>query len=155
MKYIKIIFFICAIFTFFSQEISAQDNKINVSAIVLDAQGNHVPGAVIINEKDNTSAIANESGEFTISASAKSVLSIKATGYKTNFVEAKAGITRIVLKANKSDQVQVAFNQVNKADLLGGVSALNVADMLESNYTTFSLDNLSSFIPGYTGNAWV
>jgi len=154
MKYIKIIFFICAIFTFFSQEISAQDNKINVSAIVLDAKGNRVPGAVIINEKDNTSAIANESGEFTISASANSLLSVKATGYKSSIVEAKAGLSRIVLKANKYDEVQVAFNRVNKADLLGGVSTLNVADMLESNYTTSSLDNLSSFIPGYTGNTW-
>jgi len=152
MKYIKIIFFICAIFTFFSQKMSAQVNRINVSGIVLDAQGNHLRGAIIINEKDNTSAIANESGEFTISASVNSLLSVKATGYKSGFVEAKAGLSRIVLKANKSDQVQVAFKQVNKADLLGGVSSLNVADMLESNYTTYSLDNLASFIPGYTGN---
>jgi len=154
MKYIKIIFFICAIFTFFTQKMSAQDNTINVSAIVLDAQGNHVPGAVIFSDKDHTSAIANESGEFTISASAKSLLSVKATGYKTSFVEAKAGLKKVVLNSTKSDLVQVAFNQVNKADLLGGVSSLNVANMLESNYTTYSLDNLASFIPGYTGNTW-
>jgi len=154
MKYIKIIFFICAIFTLFSQKMSAQDNKINVSAIVLDAQGNYVPGAIIISDKDHTSAIANESGEFTISASAKSLLTVKATGYKSSFVEAKVGLKKVVIRSNKSDMVQVAFNQSNKADLLGGVSSVNIADMLESNYTTYSLDNLASYIPGYHGNTW-
>ena len=45
--------------------------------------------------------------------------------------------------------VNVAFNTVDKADILGGVSTVNIAKMLGSNYTTFSLDNLASYIPGY------
>lgn len=154
MKYIKIIFLICAIFTFFSQKMSAQDNKIKVSAIVNDAQGNHIPGAVITSDKDHTSAVAGLTGEFTISASIRSLLSVQAIGYKSSLVQAKAGLRVVVLKSIKSDLVQVAFKQVNKSDLLGGVSSLNVADMLETNYTTYSLDNLASFIPGYHGNTW-
>ena len=154
MKYIRIIFFICAIFTLFSQKMSAQDNKIIVTATVIDAQGNNVPGAIILNDKNHTTAIANQSGEFSIAALAKSLLSVTATGYKAGFVEASTNLKTIVLKSIKSDLVQVAFNQVNKADLLGGVSTFNVADMLETNYTTFSLDNLASYIPGYHGNIW-
>lgn len=154
MKYIKIIFLICAIFTFFSQKMSAQDNKIKVSAIVLDAQGKHVPGAIITSDKDHTSAVSNESGAFTINASPASLLSVKAIGYNSSIVVAKAGLGEVVLKSTKPDLVNVAFKQVKKADLLGGVSSVNVADMLGVNNSTYSLDNLSSFIPGYNGNAW-
>jgi len=83
MKYIKIIFFICAIFALFSQKMSAQDNTtITVSAIVLDTKGNQIPGAIITSEKDKTSTTANESGVFSISVSSNSLLSVKAIGYK-------------------------------------------------------------------------
>jgi TonB-linked SusC/RagA family outer membrane protein len=132
----------------------AQDNKIDVTAIVLDAQGNHVSGAVITNDKDRTSAIVNELGEFSIAVPANSLLSVKAVGYETYRVAANAAFKTITLKSNKSDLVQVAFNSVKKADLLGGVSRLNVADLLENNYYNGSLDNLSSFIPGYSNNIW-
>lgn len=155
MKYIKIIFFICAIYTLFLQKMSAQDNKlINVSAIVLDTKGNQIPGAIITSDNDQTSAIANESGEFSISASANSLLSVMAIGYKPCLVEVNTGLKTIVLKSIGSDMVQVAFNQVDKADLLGGVSSINLAKMLESNYTIYSLDNLSSYIPGFHNNIW-
>lgn len=154
MKYIKIIFLICAVFTFSLQKMSAQNNKIKVSAIVLDAQGNEIPGALISSDKDHTSAVSDKTGEFTIAASSMSLLSVKAIGYQSSLVEAKAGLKEVVLKSTTSDLVQVAFHQVNKTDLLGGVSSVNVANMLESNYSTYSLDNLSSFIPGYHGNIW-
>ena len=154
MKYIKIIFFICAISTLFSTKMSAQDNKINVSAVVLDAQGNQLPGAVIMSDKDNVSAIANESGEFSIVVSAKSILYVNAIGYKTAKVNVVSGLKSVVLKSAVSDLVQVPFNQVDKTDILGGVSSVNVAKMLDSNYYTYSLDNLGSYIPGYHNNIW-
>jgi len=154
MKYIKIIFFICAISALFSPKMSAQDNKITVSATVLDTHGNQVPGAIILSEKDNTSAIANASGEFSLNASVNSTLSVNAFGFKTSKVEVKSGLKSIILKSTVSDLVQVAFNQVDKTDLLGGVSSINVANMLETNYYNYSLDNLGSYIPGYHGNIW-
>lgn len=154
MKYIKIVFFICAILTLFSQNTSAQDNKINVSGIVLDTNGKHVSGAIIMNEQDKTIAIANESGEFSISAALNSTLSVNAIGFKTNRVYVTTGLKSIILKSNVSDLVQTPFNQVDKEDLLGGVSSVNVAKMLESNYYTYSLDNLGSYIPGYHDNIW-
>jgi len=154
MKYIKIIFFICAIFALFSQKMSAQDNKISVSAVVLDTKGNQIPGAIITSNKDQISATANESGEFSITVFSNSLLSVKAMGYKPVSVEANADLKSIVLKLESSDMTQVAFNQVDKADLLGGVSSINVSKMMENNFTTFSLENLSSYIPGYQNNTW-
>lgn len=149
MKYIKIVFFICAIFTLFSLEMSAQDNKLTVSAVVYDSKGNLVPGATITN--GDTTTIANDSGEFSITVDARSFLSISASGYKTVSAEAQSDLKKVVLEFN-SDMVKVAFNTVSKSDVLGGVSSLNIADALATNYTTYSLDNLASLIPGYSGN---
>jgi TonB-linked SusC/RagA family outer membrane protein len=151
MKYIKIVFFICAILTLFSLKMSAQDNKVIVSGVVVDSKGNPVSGATITGENNQTS-IANETGEFGLTVDKNSFLTINASGYKTTSVEAKPELQTIVLES--SQMVQVAFNTVDKADILGGVSTVNIANMLGSNYTTNSLDNLSSYIPGYHGNIW-
>jgi TonB-linked SusC/RagA family outer membrane protein len=50
--------------------------------------------------------------------------------------------------------VNVAFGKVAKSDLLGGVSTVNVSELLKKSYGTNSLDNLQSFVGGYTGNVW-
>ncbi|MCG2616240.1 SusC/RagA family TonB-linked outer membrane protein [Terrimonas sp. NA20] len=50
--------------------------------------------------------------------------------------------------------VNVAFGTVAREDLLGAVSTVNVAELLKKNYAVSSLDNLQSFVGGYTGNIW-
>ncbi len=50
--------------------------------------------------------------------------------------------------------VQIAFRKVNERDLLGGVSVLNVSQMMEKNYSTYSLENLEALAPGFHGNIW-
>lgn len=152
MKYIKIVFFICAILTLFSLEMSAQDNKIIVSAVVCDNKGNLVPGATI--SSANETSEANDLGEFSMTVDANSILTVTASGYKTGSIEAKSDLKKVVLESN-SDMMKVAFNTVPKSDVLGGVSTVNIADQLDTNYTTFSLDNLASYIPGYaSGGIW-
>ena len=47
--------------------------------------------------------------------------------------------------------VNVAFGTVAKKDLLGGVSTVNVAELIKKSYGTSSLDNLSSLVSGFTG----
>ncbi|MCX2432570.1 SusC/RagA family TonB-linked outer membrane protein [Pedobacter sp. GR22-10] len=54
----------------------------------------------------------------------------------------------------KDSLVNVAFDKVAKKNLLGGVSVVNVSDLLNKSYGTYSLDNLQSFVGGYTGNLW-
>jgi TonB-linked SusC/RagA family outer membrane protein len=154
MKYIKIIFFLCVFFTLFTQKTSAQNNKINVAAVVVDAQGKLITGAVITNDKDGVKTISNQSGEFTIAVPANSLLSVKAVGYETYLGAPRAELKSITLKSKQTDLVQVAFNSVDRADLLGGVSTKDIVPLLESNFYTGSLDNLSSYIPGYNNTIW-
>jgi|WetSurMetagenome_2_1015567.scaffolds.fasta_scaffold00855_9 TonB-linked SusC/RagA family outer membrane protein len=56
--------------------------------------------------------------------------------------------------AVKKDIVQLIFHKVNKKDLLGGVTEVNVAGMLDKNYTTYSLDNMDDYVGGFNGNMW-
>ena len=51
-------------------------------------------------------------------------------------------------------QVNVAFGTQAKENILGGVSAINVSDLLKKDYYTSSLSELSSLIGGYNGNVW-
>lgn len=54
----------------------------------------------------------------------------------------------------KDSLVNVAFGTVAREDLLGAVTDVNVSELLKKNYATYSLDNLQSFVGGYTGNIW-
>lgn len=154
MKYIKIIFLLCAFTTFFYPEMSAQANKVKMAAKVVDVQGNPIPGAIILSEKDQTSSITDIEGQFVISVDENSLLSVKATNYKANKVFAKPGLAKIVLNPLSDDMVDVAFNKVNKTDLTGGVSAVNIERLMATNFMTYSLDNLAAYIPGYHDNIW-
>lgn len=51
-------------------------------------------------------------------------------------------------------KVNVAFGQVSKADLMGGVSEVNVEELLKKDYSAHALNDLQSLIGGYNGNVW-
>lgn len=49
--------------------------------------------------------------------------------------------------------VKTAFRSVAQDDLLGGVSYVNVEEMLNKNYTTYSLDHMESLVSGWNGKS--
>ena len=49
--------------------------------------------------------------------------------------------------------VKTAFRNVAQGDLLGGVSYVNVEEMLKKNYTTGSLDDMESLVGGWNGTS--
>ncbi len=50
--------------------------------------------------------------------------------------------------------VNVAFGKIAKDDLPGGISSVNIPELLNKNFYTYSLDGLQSFVGGYNGNIW-
>lgn len=54
----------------------------------------------------------------------------------------------------KNDSVNVAFGNIAKRDVLGAVSTLNIPDIMNKSYSTYSLDGIQSFVGGYNGNIW-
>lgn len=51
-------------------------------------------------------------------------------------------------------KVNLPFRQVAKEDLMSGISVVDMEDLIQKDYSTYSLDNLSAFVSGYTGNVW-
>jgi TonB-linked SusC/RagA family outer membrane protein len=51
-------------------------------------------------------------------------------------------------------QIEVAFRAINEKDLLGGVSGLNVSNLMEKDYHYNAGETFSEFLPGLTGNMW-
>lgn len=51
-------------------------------------------------------------------------------------------------------QVHVAFGTQAKENILGGVSAIHVSDLLKKDYHSSSLSQLSSLVSGYNGHVW-
>lgn len=53
--------------------------------------------------------------------------------------------------AEDSTLVNVAFRKVAKQDIMGGVSTVNVRELTEKNYNSYSLDNMQGYVSGYNG----
>lgn len=48
---------------------------------------------------------------------------------------------------------QVAFRKIPQADLPGGVSVVDIPEMMKQNYMTYSLENMEAWAGGYNGNS--
>lgn len=52
------------------------------------------------------------------------------------------------------NKVEVAFRAIDEKDLLGGISFIDVEEMTEKAYTTYSLNFVENLIGGVNGNIW-
>ncbi|WP_321479794.1 SusC/RagA family TonB-linked outer membrane protein [uncultured Bacteroides sp.] len=57
------------------------------------------------------------------------------------------------LNSEKTPEVQVAYRKVAQSDLLGGVSVVNMENLMKKNYSTYSLDNMQGYVGGWNGNS--
>ncbi|GAE81923.1 TonB-dependent receptor [Bacteroides reticulotermitis JCM 10512] len=54
---------------------------------------------------------------------------------------------------NANELVHVAYRKVAPGNLLGGVSVINVEELTQKNYNTYSLDNMQGYVGGWNGNS--
>ena len=57
------------------------------------------------------------------------------------------------LSVAEEELVQVAYRKVNKKDLLGGVSSVNVEELMKKDYFTYSLDGMENMVSGWNGSS--
>ena len=57
-------------------------------------------------------------------------------------------------EAAETDTINVAFRQSDVRDVIVPVSSVNVKELLEKNYNTYSLDNMQGLVAGYNGQLW-
>ena len=56
--------------------------------------------------------------------------------------------------APEADTINVAFRKADARDVITPVSTVNVKNLLEKNYNTYSLDNMQALAAGYNGSLW-
>lgn len=57
------------------------------------------------------------------------------------------------LETTQKEAVQVAYRKVNQNDLLGGVSFVNVEELMKKNYHTYSLTDMQGYVGGWNGSS--
>lgn len=53
-----------------------------------------------------------------------------------------------------TQKVNVAFRTVDKSELMGGVSSVNMEELTDKSYSLYSLSNMQSLVGGYNGQLW-
>lgn len=56
--------------------------------------------------------------------------------------------------ADSLDKVQVAFRAVDKQDMLGGISVIDMKELQDKAYSSYSLDYVDNVVGGFNGNIW-
>lgn len=158
MKYIQLKIVLCfVLIAFFPLLLIAQENNsIDLEGVVIGALGNPINEAVLVSEMDSSiSTTTDAEGKFLITVPEESNLLVSATGYQVNTVKVNSSLVQInLVPSNGENLVQVAFEKVKEKNLLGGISYVNLTEVLEKNYTTYSLEGLQAFVSGYNGNIW-
>lgn len=156
MKHIKIGMVLCALVAFLPAGLWAQTpSKFNLNAVILAQDGEAIDGAVITSVEDEEEVVSDDSGYFTINVTPNSRLSISAEGYATKIEIANPGLQEISLvPASDEETVHLAYRTVDESDLPGGVSYVNIPELLEKNYFTYPFDNMEAFVPGLGNNLW-
>jgi len=155
MRYIQLKIVLCfVLFTLLPAKIIAQINqKLNISGVVIGAEGKPLENATIVSKQDNITTQTDASGSYTIDVTANAEMEISALGYKTLVIKATPAINDISLIKEDSNLVQIAFKKQESKDLMGGISFVNLPEILEKNYTTYSLDGVQALIGGFTGGS--
>ncbi len=64
------------------------------------------------------------------------------------------GVSAQETSDTKADTVNVAFRKAAARDVVSPVSSVNVRELMEKNYSTYSLDNMQALAAGYNGQLW-
>ena len=131
-------------------------NSVLVEARVLNDQGTPIQDALVEVDDTELFSVTDEEGRFSIQMNDTSVLEISATGYQEVTLSGLEDQEDVILISNLDSKVQVAYREVDKDELIaGGISHINLEQLIEKNYTTYSLENLNGFIGGFNGgNIW-
>ncbi|QDH81079.1 SusC/RagA family TonB-linked outer membrane protein [Echinicola soli] len=156
MKYIKTGFVCCICLVLLPLHLMAQGTmKINIAPIVRASSGNPITGAIITSDQDDYSAVSDSLGTVKLEVTSNAYLAVEAPGYETKILQAHPDLEEIVMYPYlEGEEVLVAFQTKDKRDLMGGVSYVNMHDVMNENYITYPLDGMEAYVGGFNGNLW-
>ena len=129
-----------------------QQQQITATGIVVDAQGQPVPGASVVVRGTTKGTMTDARGNFSLVTNPGATLDISCIGYGTKTVTARENL-RIVLEEDAEfieETVVVGYGTQKKANLTGAVSTVDVTKTLESKSTANLGKALQGAVPGLT-----
>ena len=116
-----------------SFSITEQLQTINVTGLVVDAAGEPVVGASVVEKGTTNGNITNVDGKFTLTVKTGAILQISYVGYQTQEIKATK-MMKIVLKEDSellSEVVVVGYGAQKRENLTGSVASVDVNKTLE------------------------
>lgn len=131
------------------------EQPIRIKVAVKGQDGVPLIDAEILNDEEEILTKTNEKGEFELDIIPNSLLIITAEGFDTKVWRANAQLDELILFSElESRRVNTAYQSKDNSNLIGGISYVNVPDLIEKNYFTYSLGDMDGFAPGFHGNIW-
>lgn len=129
-----------------------QQEKINITGIVLDERGDAIIGAAIIEKGISNGAVTDINGKFSISVNPNATIVVSYIGYvNQEFLITSPKNLQIVLKEDSQtldEVVVVGFGTQKKVNLTGSVAALKIDEQLTNRSITNVSSALSGLLPG-------
>ena len=122
-----------------------------ISGTVVDAAGETIIGATVMEKGTSNGTITDFDGNFKIKVNPGTTLVITYIGYKTQELPAKDGM-QVTLKDNAKELAEVVvtgYQTQRKADLTGSVSVVETKDLKNSSDTD-PMRALQGKVPGMT-----
>ena len=133
-----------------SSEAVADQQQVRITGIVVDAQGQPVPGASVIVKGTATGTMTETDGKFTISVRPGAVLEVSCIGYATVEVAAANGMSITLKEDNEflEESVVTALGIKRERKSLGYAVEEVRADELMMNKNTNAINSLAGKVAG-------
>ena len=158
MKYIKMWLTFCVVLLCLCSNLNAQNgNEVTVRSIVQDEKGVPVSGALISGNEGKTTIYTDNTGAFSITVPAGSVVLINGKGFKMQTFKANAIPARISLtNDNAASEVYLPFDKVNKQDVHGAISTLNPETYIDKDFNLSVEGGMNGRVAGllWSNNIW-
>ena len=135
-----------------SYGVTEQLQSMTITGLVVDAKGEPVIGASVVEKGTTNGGITDVDGKFTLNVSQGATLKISFVGYQPQEVKATRTM-KITLKEDTElldEVVVVGYGVQKKANLTGAVSTVDVSKTLEARPQSDVTKALQGVVPGLT-----
>lgn len=135
---------------------TAQTNGTEISAIVVDKQGNPLSG-VNVYGPNGSQASTNAMGQFKITLTDNEAVVIQKKGYESELIslfdlDGNITLEKSPFLASEDDEIKMGVITKDRRDIIGAVSSINTKDRLTYDNTQFVRDYISGLMLGVRGS---
>lgn len=156
-KIYRLFAIVCITMLCSSNILTAQSKGTEVSAIVIDEQGNPLSNTDVFGP-NGSQASTDVNGKFKITLSDNGSLVIKKKGYESELVSFSNITGKITLKkslflASEDDVIKMGVTTKNRREIIGAVSSVRPEDRLTYDNTQFVRDYINGLMLGVRGSS--